>query len=64
MTELTVDELAELIRNSVGTSGLSCEFGPKGSRLKRDKNGQIESAWAVPILQQLRGVTFEAGAGI
>lgn len=64
MTELSTEELAHLIGESVGRTPVSCEFGYGGTRLKRNKDGEIETAWAVPILEELRGMTFNAGSGI
>jgi hypothetical protein len=59
-------EFETLIRESTGKpTPVAVEFGPGFVRLKRAETGEgFESAWAVPILERMRGETAEAGAGI
>lgn len=59
-------EFATLIRESTGKpTPVACEFGPGFVRLKLADGGEgFESAWAVPILERMRGEAMDAGAGI
>lgn len=62
---LREDEFSTLIRLSEGKpSPVSAEFGPGFVRLSLADDGLPESDWAVPILERMRGVTAEQGAGI
>lgn len=62
---LREDEVALLIRESMGKpTPFAAEFGPGFVRLGVNDAGEIESAWAIPILEKARGITAEEGAGI
>ena len=56
-------ETVALIREG-GDQVLALQFGSGGVRLKLDDQGQVESAWALPMLARMRGLTQENGGGI
>jgi len=56
---LKESELAQLIRLAEGGLCLAIAFGTGGAALQANK-----SPWAVPHLEQWRGITVNDGAGI
>lgn len=43
---------------------LALQFGSNAAWLKRDAEGRVISAWALPMLRVWRGTHFENGGGI
>lgn len=62
---ITAEEHAKLIRLSTKHGPIATSFGdPRGTALSRNREGRIESEWALPYLAEWRGITVADGAGI
>lgn len=63
---LSTKEMADLMRHSgeKHTGALHCDFGTGGVALALKPDGSVDSAWALPLLAEWRGIAFTDGAGI
>ncbi|QDH50379.1 hypothetical protein [Caulobacter phage KcrB] len=62
---ISAEEHAKLIRLSAQHGPIATTFGdPRGTALSRNREGKIESTWALRYLAEWRGVTVSGGAGI
>ena len=63
---LTERETAQLMRHAGAArcAALAIDFGTGGVALSETPEGRPVSAWALPLLAEWRGITFNDGAGI